>query len=131
MKKIVFLFLNLMTLNAFEVNTHQALTRCAITNSCGNGYTKNLENFVKHGEIRSQSYASEVFEKYGKTYRAYAEEGKGFRSWKINISNPNYLGMIEAGSVLEDAIHSMTMQGMDDLITISMRLNLIVNILVP
>ena len=38
-------------LNAFEVNTHQALTRCAITSSCGNGYTQNLYSFVNHGEI--------------------------------------------------------------------------------
>jgi len=32
-------------LNAFEVNTHQALTRCAITNSCSNGKAENLFDF--------------------------------------------------------------------------------------
>ena len=93
-------------LSAFEVNTHQALTRCAITSSCSNGYTQNLEEFVKHGEIKSQLYGSEKFKDYdNKTYVEYAQKGLGFDDWSIRITNPNYLGMIEAGSVLEDAIY--------------------------
>jgi len=93
-------------LDAFEVNTHQALTRCAITSSCGNGTTQNLHDFVNHGNIKSNSYGNEIFENYSKTYRQYANDGIGFGDWNITINNPNYLGMIEAGSVLEDAVYS-------------------------
>ena len=89
---------------SFEVNTHQALTRCAITSSCSNGYAQNLYSFVNHGEIRNQSYGDEQFDKYSKTYRQYANDGIGFGDWNINVGS-NYLGMIEAGSVLEDAVY--------------------------
>ena len=72
--KIKILFILIITyLIGFEVNTHQALTRCAITNNCGNGYAQNLENFVAHGELKSQSYAKAMFENYGKTYQAYVQ----------------------------------------------------------
>jgi len=91
-------------LDAFEVNTHQALTRCAITSNCNNGYAKNLYDFVNHGEIRNQSYGDEQFENYSKTYRQYANDGLGFEDWNIKVDS-DYIGMIEAGSVLEDAVY--------------------------
>ncbi len=41
-QKILLLIMGIYScLNAFEVNTHQALTRCAITNGCSNGRTQN------------------------------------------------------------------------------------------
>jgi len=91
----------LVVILEFEVNTHQALTRCVISNSCSNGTTQNLENFVNHGDIKSQSYGNEAFENYGKTYQVYTQDGIGFDDWKITIINSNYLGMIEVGSGLE------------------------------
>ena len=110
-QKILLLIISVYScLNAFEVNTHQALTRCAIASSCSNGSALNLENFVNYAEIKNQSYINEQFEKYKSqnnkdvSYIYYANEGTGFTDWNINV-NSNYLGMIEAGSVLEDAVY--------------------------
>ncbi len=96
-----------MGIFAFEVNTHQALTRCAITSSCGNGYAKNLYEFVNHAKLNSNKpiYKNEIFEKYGTRYEVYvSKKGTGFEDWNINVKS-DYLGMIEAGSVLEDAVY--------------------------
>ena len=82
MQKLLILIVGISNfLNAFEVNTHQALTRCAITSSCGNGTSKNLYVFIKHGDIKGQSYGNEIFENYSKTYRQYANDGLGFGDW--------------------------------------------------
>ena len=91
-------------LNAFEVNTHQALTRCAITNNCNNGRAENLINFIVHAKLSGIDYSNEDYEGYLEKYIDYANDGLGFRDWNINV-NPDYLGMIEAGSVLEDAVY--------------------------
>ena len=108
MKKIVIqLILTTMSIFAFEVNTHQAIARCALTQECSTqGGVSNLENFVKHAELNSTEdiYKNEGFEKYSKTYDKYAKEGDGFKDWNISITS-NYHGMIEAGSVLEDAVY--------------------------
>ncbi len=103
-QKIVLIFLVVIKLFSFEVNTHQALTRCAITDSCANGYTQNLESFINHGGLRNQSYQNEIFESYNRKYIDYARTGEGFSDWGIAVSS-NYLGIIEAGSVLEDAVY--------------------------
>jgi len=34
MKKIILILLSTMSLFGFEVNTHQAITRCALTQEC-------------------------------------------------------------------------------------------------
>ena len=49
MKKIIIqLVLGTIGLLAFEVNTHQAITRCALTQECSNqGGVSNLENFPR------------------------------------------------------------------------------------
>lgn len=105
------MFFGFSILFSFEVNTHQALTRCAITNSCGNGKAENLISFVNHASLNTlnaSTYESVSFDGYNKTYEEYVE-GKtdsGFDKWNIAI-NANYLGMIEAGSVLEDAVYSI------------------------
>ncbi len=110
MKNIIQLFLLLGSSNlfAFEVNTHQAITRCAImanTNKCETKGAENLNLFVKHTELKNQDYPSQKFEKYEDyTYKQYAEGGKGFKDWKIQVKQ-NYLGLIEAGVVLEDAVY--------------------------
>jgi len=41
-------------LYGFEINTHQAITRCALTQECSSqGGVSNLENFVKHVELNT------------------------------------------------------------------------------
>jgi len=108
MKKIAIQFiLTTIGILAFEVNTHQAITRCALTQECSQrGGVSNLENFVKHTELNTTEaiYEDTVFENYSSTYKEYAKQGEGFKEWNITIT-PNYLGMIEAGSVLEDSIY--------------------------
>jgi len=42
--KIIMLF-SVTSLFGFEVNTHQALIRCAITNECNQNGVKNLADF--------------------------------------------------------------------------------------
>jgi len=113
MKKIIVqLILGTIGVLAFEVNTHQAITRCALTQECSqNGGVSNLENFVKHTELNStdEIYKNENYTKYNlpdlnPTYANYAAKGVGFENWKIDIRS-NYHGMIEAGSVLEDSVY--------------------------
>jgi len=109
MKKIILkLIFTTVGLLAFEVNTHQAITRCAVTKECSNsGGISNLENFVKHTELKTTEpiYKNEIFEKYHEKYIKYVQKDKtGFEDWNISI-NANYHGMIEAGVVLEDSVY--------------------------
>ena len=97
-------------LNAFEVNTHQALTRCAAAGCLGNPGAQNLYDFVNFSGIGDMNYVNEIFERYktqnnkNVSYIDYANEGTGFEQWNISVK-PNFFGMIEAGSVLEDAVY--------------------------
>jgi len=112
MKKIILAILSTISLFGFEVNTHQAITRCALTQECSTqGGVSNLENFVKHVELNTTLaiYDDEIFDKYGEKYKKYvSKEDTGFEDWNISI-NANYHGMIEAGSVLEDSIYHNAM----------------------
>ena len=104
----VMMFMYATYLYSFEVNTHQAITRCALTQECSSqGGVSNLENFVRHVELNTTLaiYDDELFDKYGETYKKYVrKKDTGFKDWNISIT-PNYHGMIEAGSVLEDAVY--------------------------
>jgi len=109
MKRILrlLILLNISHLYGFEVNTHQALTRCALTQYCGTDGVKNLKQFINHSQISTAitEYQDQKFEGYGNiSYEDYANGGMGFQNWNISIT-PNYLGMIEAGVVLEDAVY--------------------------
>jgi len=109
MKRIIIqLILSTISILAFEVNTHQAITRCALITECSqSGGISNLENFVKHTELNSTGpiYIDEVFDKYESKYVEYVgKKDTGFKDWNISIT-PNYHGMIEAGSVLEDSVY--------------------------
>jgi hypothetical protein len=109
MQRIIKLFLLSASLNlyGFEVNTHQAITRCAIienTPKCETNGAENLKLFATHANILNENYKFQQFDKYGKTYVDYAKAGTGFEDWKIKV-NSNYLGLIEAGVVLEDAVY--------------------------
>lgn len=112
MKLKILLIVTTSCLMGFEVNTHQALTRCAIkayVPQCSTEGTQNLETFIGHSGLKYQSYASEIFSPYGKTYQAYVQtdtESK-FNNWNIKVGT-NYLGMIESGVVLEDAVYPIS-----------------------
>jgi hypothetical protein len=108
MKPILgFILLGSISLFGFEVNTHQAITRCAITPyvpQCSTEGTKNLDDFVSHAGLKNENYTKEKFLDYGKTYKKYAETGTGFEKWKIKVDS-DYRGMVEAGVILEDSVY--------------------------
>ncbi len=116
MKNIILIIMGTLSLFGFEVNTHQAITRCALTQECSQrGGVSNLENFVRHAELNTTLavYDDEIFDKYGETYKKYVRQDKtGFQDWNISII-PNYHGMIEAGSVLEDSVYHNALFGGD------------------
>jgi len=124
MKNKIQLVIFIMTINTygFEVNTHQALTRCAITKECNkNGGTKNLDAFVKNAELpKYNDYDELIFEKYKAkktgsniTYQDYIlGEEEAIYNYKVKV-NGDYKGMIEAGVILEDAVHHNALFGGD------------------
>lgn len=66
MKKIIFIsfIFCLQTLLAWEVNTHRAIDRCALSDVCGGQQRSlNLHQFVQNTEIGQDDYKTEVFEK--------------------------------------------------------------------
>jgi len=115
MKKYIQLqiLLGISLLFGFEVNTHQAITRCAvIPNSpkCETDGSKNLDEFINNSNISTENiYDQEIFENYydggiASSYKIYANKGEGFTNYNISITS-NYTGLIEAGSVLEDSVY--------------------------
>jgi len=109
MKTYTNIVLLLCTTNlfSFEVNTHQAITRCAIiqnSDQCQTEGAKNLKNFIVNSNLASTSYIDEIFDKYNKPYVIYANTGEGFKNYEINVT-ADYTGLIEAGSVLEDSVY--------------------------
>lgn len=99
------IFILTSNVDAFEVNTHQAMTRCAITNECNKGGSANLDTFAENALLNKVDYSTNIYEKYNKTYRHYARTGTGFENYFISIPRNNYLGIVEAGVVLEDSVY--------------------------
>ena len=62
MKIKLLILLSITNMYGFEVNTHQALTRCAITTNCGTEGTENLKKFVEQANINTNSnyYQKEI-----------------------------------------------------------------------
>jgi len=111
--KTIILF-SITSLFGFEVNTHQALTRCAISNECNQHGVKNLENFIKHAEISTDEiYNNELFDKYELngfpvSYNKDIKKAeKAIYVYNVTVKG-DYKGMIEAGVILEDAIYPDT-----------------------
>ena len=90
---------------AFEVNTHQAITRCAISKECKQAGAVNLHNFAKDAHLEKIDYSNQIFGNYGRTYKNYAQNGEGFTNWHITIPDGSYAKMVEAGVVLEDSVY--------------------------
>jgi len=105
--KVSFVLILLNTTNSFsfEVNTHQAITRCATTTACNQNGAVNLHKFAENALLNKESYKEETFDKYGETYFEYANDGKGFTAWGIGFQNTNYQALIEAGVILEDSVY--------------------------
>jgi len=112
----IFIFLGIINLYGFEVNTHQAITRCAINENisqCKTEGTKNLETFMKHVKIsKSDIYRNQLFDKYKYkstkkpiTYIDYIlGEEDAIKDYQVKVTG-TYKGMIEAGVILEDAVY--------------------------
>ena len=107
--KIVFgmIFFGISLASAFEVNTHQAITRCAITTECSQNGAVNLHKFAEDTFFDKKSYDNEHFEGTydNKTYFNYMRTGTGFEAFSIQNKGTKYLDLIEAGVVLEDAVY--------------------------
>jgi len=112
MKKINFLVICILAsvslLNAWEVNTHRAIDKTAL-NNLKKEEKNNLEIFVKNIKIENINYQSEKFEGYKNyTYFDYISDGEegGISNWNQTFSkNFDYQDLIEAGTVLEDAVY--------------------------
>ena len=114
-------------LNAWEVNTHRAIDRMAlksVTNGASGGVLSapssnkaksNLDAFVKNAHLSNINFKNEIFEGYKNkitgravTYFDYITNGKysndAISEWGQAFINKNYRDLIEAGTILEDAI---------------------------
>lgn len=98
---------------AWEVNTHRAIDRCALTTECGGqNKARSLHAFAADAGITDESYEYEVFEEYGPTtYFDYILTGEGgllwgkggISAWNQSFSSYGYQSLIEAGTILEDS----------------------------
>ena len=101
----------MVNINAWEVNTHRAINRVAITK------TSNLNSFLENSGIKNTNYGSEIFEGYTNiitrhpiTYFDYINKkysNDGVSEWRQTFDGfiRNYQDLIEAGSILEDAVY--------------------------
>ncbi|NPA60495.1 MAG: VWA domain-containing protein [Epsilonproteobacteria bacterium] len=114
----------------WEVNTHRAIDRCAIVEDavCGRGeVAKNLhwfaENNIPKEKGKFESYVNEKLENYtlikkdkdgnqvkgdDATYFSYVMFGEPYAisTWHQTFSNNyDYIDLIEAGTILEDALY--------------------------
>ncbi len=65
----ILLFSQMLIVHAYEINTHQAMTRCAITstNACsssGQTRAQNLVSFIEDAGLGKKAYMDKIFEGY-------------------------------------------------------------------
>ncbi len=84
----------------WETNTHRAIDRKAIESSVA------LNTFVADSGISENIYKNEIFETYNTTYFEYIQNGEidGISKWNHTFTEYNYQDLIEAGTILEDAV---------------------------
>lgn len=99
MKKLFAILLISINLFAWEVNTHRAIDRKALED------VANLKTFVSASQIGGEDYKNEIFEGYDTTYFEYVQNGElnGMSLLNQDFQNKNYLSLLEAGAMLEDA----------------------------
>lgn len=83
-KVLFYVIASVTIVNAWEINTHRAIDRCAISSECGGQRSLNLKQFVKDVQIENDDYKDEIFESYttrngGRvTYFDYATSGEKY-----------------------------------------------------
>lgn len=127
MKRIKLIALSLLLCHtstfAWEINTHRAIDRCAIVEDpeCGRGSVAlNLHWFAESNIPREnggfESYVNEKIDDYKvndqeTTYFNYIlfGEKKGVSMWNQAFNKYDYVNLIEAGTILEDALYPNNM----------------------
>ena len=107
MKKITLMvIISAIGLNAWEVNTHRAIDRQATK------YSSNFQYFLNTAELKNYIFSRNVlgFDGYGMTYFDYITdtkngEGNGIAKWNQSFNSHDAQDLIEAGSILEDAVY--------------------------
>ena len=99
MKKLFLILLISINIFAWEINTHRAIDRTALSN------VPNLNTFIDDTRISNEDYHSEIFEDYEMTYFQYIKDGErnGLSELGQIFTEYNYKSLLEAGSILEDA----------------------------
>ena len=105
------------SLCAWEVNTHRAIDRCALSSQCGEQRSLNLYQFAYDAGIVQDNYQTEIFEGYSTENGAPASyfsyivkngttgESYGVSKWTQSFKSYGYQDLIEAGTILEDALN--------------------------
>jgi len=115
MKKIILLILVSVYIFGWEINTHRAIDRQAILN----GQAINLYTFLNNSYLGSQTFNdrySIMFDGYGMTYFEYIKKGEkgGISKWNQTFSSNHYaIDLLEAGTILEDALWPTNIQPAD------------------
>ena len=109
MKKIIFLLFLTISIYGWEINTHRAIDKEALTR----GGATNFYNFLSDdSDLGNYIFTNDntlMFDTYGMTYIDYIDRGEidGLSKWGQEISiHPSALDLIEAGTILEDAVWS-------------------------
>jgi len=111
-KVLIYVIASVTIVNAWEINTHRAIDRCAISSECGGQRSLNLHQLVQDTQIESDDYKDEIFESYTTrsggdvTYFNYAIDGEkyGVSKWNQTFGSHTYQDLIEAGTILEDSL---------------------------
>ena len=108
MKKLILIIVSIINLFGWEINTHRAIERQASM------YSDNFKVFLSSSDLKEATYWNEKFEGYYKQYnREYTyfsyiksgeENGISNDDWDQNFTSHNAKDLIEAGSILEDAL---------------------------
>jgi hypothetical protein len=99
--KLFFIFVFSISCHAWEVNTHRLIERKAINDSV------NLEKFMTDAGLdKDESFDDKYleFESYGTTYFNYISNNSAMSKNGFVFRYKTYNNIIEAGSILEDAL---------------------------
>jgi len=99
---------------SWEINTHRAIDRVAIDSA--DNKSINLHNFISDVQIENEIYEDISYEGYQlrngtqATFFNYIEsslgEPNGVSNWEQSFENYGYQNLIEAGTILEDAVYA-------------------------
>lgn len=107
MKEIILILLSTVVLFGWEINTHRAIDQKAIMQA------SNLNKFIESSQLKEPFEGDAIqFDTYGMTYIQYIVSGEqgGMSEWgqifnfKIEDKKANIHDLLEAGTILEDAV---------------------------